>query len=495
MYVANYLATSTITADVLARVMVLVSKKNRKRKYVFAGNASSEELFKTQNAHSAVLGEVPLQTLSTIPITSSDCREKDGFVKTSIKDLVKNKVNSVAVNILDTIDFLWNGTTLDVTQVYCLPKVFTQHIINRVTNATGMLCNAYTGYEIIAYNKGNVTTSCMCKYPDIFTGLTCNKQVACGIRQADDTVVYSRLLDRKTNETVDPLDFLIGKRPASSLREIYTDGRPRFVCDCRNGYPSLRLTHVIHPLQCMPDPCFPTLNALPHDAAPGLDWDMRCQCGNGDVTRLRAMGLRQSHCIPIKPHSVLHDKNKAAEYIVNNTNCLPVRMLAGDGPFIFPEEHYAHAKSDGHFYAEADPCDFCEKLKTSLKTLTGYGVEGTIGDFELANFYNLPITKDTICTRTASARGVCSVTRMRDYKYSELHRKPFTCTMAISSEMDNRMKFYAAQFKSIVYSEFEELRRDPPLPFKNRWYWIDYQFMRFQMGLPNFSGGVIMQRV
>lgn len=169
--------------------------------------------------------------------------------------------------------------------------------------------------------------------------------------------------------------MLAGGVDASVLREALSDGSPRVVCDCKSQEDPVRLTSSIHPLQCLPDPCFSGLAAQPHASAEGLGWDMQCRCGDPKVTRLYPMG-EASDCVAVRHNVVRAAKDvKSRTTIETKRGTLAVRLNRGEGPLMIPEDYYAGPDED--WFVQVDPCSFCQDLKKTTKMLTGFGVSGT----------------------------------------------------------------------------------------------------------------------
>jgi hypothetical protein len=165
---------------------------------------------------------------------------------------------------------------------YCLPK-----------GPLELGCNRYTGRIVWTKEKG---WQCICAYPDLFTGDTCETQVAC-INSSSDTPT-----DQSNNYLVgtedgpyqrDKWDPLVNN--LKPLPNPYTydpiNKKPWFQCNCDDGKsdPNNPTTGFVNlpgdPYTCHLDPCWKSKNyqlpgAIP---VPGGGYKCDCSANNGIV--------------------------------------------------------------------------------------------------------------------------------------------------------------------------------------------------------------------
>lgn len=195
----------------------------------------------------------------------------------------------------------FNGYLLEAGQRYCLPKVY-----------ANLGCKEGVSRMVISYDAilNKFIYKCKCLYPEIFSGYNCNEIVAC--RDPSDPSKRAPLIDRKTGQEVDLLDSAVVKKIDFHAVDYSEDGtaQPRYYCACKKINPLL--TSAIQCLECMRDPCFPLLNAKPHETATGwADGSTgEMDCGCGFVTQTRLMGGGKNPCVPImdpKCKDFVHD--------------------------------------------------------------------------------------------------------------------------------------------------------------------------------------------
>lgn len=191
-YVYGNAATAVASVALISRGFKRTRQQSGNR-YVFASRASAGDIYETRKLHEAFAnGSVALSgdaaKLKNIRLGASlkDCEKEPGFEKTSIRQLVSSTLGEQYVAVFRKVEFNWNENQLDFHEVYCMPKILKEHVINRIRNKAVSFCNPFTGYEVISYDGGRLTTSCICKVLDIFGGPTCRDQVACGVRTLDD---------------------------------------------------------------------------------------------------------------------------------------------------------------------------------------------------------------------------------------------------------------------------------------------------------------------
>lgn len=335
------------------------------------------------------------------------------------------------------IDFTWNGVKIDPDGYYCYPVDFHQE---ERTPKPPSRCPSSLGSLVVEYDSINrkFTQSCVCKYPDIFNGESCDQYVACGIIQRTqdnkENIIRVGLKDNYTTEVLrfdvggtDPTDLLANR----NLRDKLVSGAPRYTCDCSDQrLTDTRYTNAIHPLLCLPDPCFPTLKfGIPHPSALGLRIDSRgvpsCSCGSFQNTRLFALEVpdRFNPCVNIDPPQernmkshLIYDTNESHTHCVGHTYLggidLGRGVYGGGGIFVPHQMYFGHDIDDpiqlenNYFKRNVDvipgcydPCRVCDEI-----------YKGTIATYSTLAQSQMPVNEqDKILKVLNTNQNFCSM--------------------------------------------------------------------------------------
>lgn len=352
------------------------------------------------------------------PSDGSPCGE--GFVREKLRGIVQDIPNSVATVV-------WNNVELNADVSYCLPYALVDDIRNNRS------CDWRLGSRVITYRAetGTIEYTCMCKYPELFGGPSCNRQVACAYEE-DGLIKYRQFYDRVKGDYLNHEQLVNrGIETDGGLYALHpTDKYPRFVCDCRSSRQIM--TANIHPLVCLPDPCYP---ASPFDVSGtritsgfGLATDSdQCNCEPGYLK----FGGRTT-CMPKEvalraPFTGAGRKN-AEQVRIQREGSTKFSMYrfsnmdANTGNMIGPVTYYGIPKYDSDmtrvcFERVPLQCDRCAAIKMAMQKATGMvSLPDTPQSRSLvASEANVVLAStEDICSANALHQGECVVHRDAD---------------------------------------------------------------------------------
>lgn len=328
-----------------------------------------------------------------------------GFTRTSLRDIFRDKIDRRnGAFVIPTIH--WNRVQLDPDQMYCLPFKFVDSLVDNKT------CNnPHTGIMVVSYENGRLDLSCKCKYPDLWGGPHCDRQMCCITTTHYGVSTYFPIWDYLKNKEVVSYDG------SFDIRQRMPDGTARIRCKCSNAY-TMRYTTAIHPLHCLPDPCFPTLTNQPPSSAKGLNpVTMKCECGpdltaiGGDTACVRL----ESNLVKITPHDVRKDVDsvKLPRYgsLCTARNEIPYFAFDGNGASeLAGIEYYANEILDRwRWYTCVNPCQDCDEIKRGIKYVAGLGVGSTANDMRQLMYAVPKLENESICTSSPGRFGICTV--------------------------------------------------------------------------------------
>lgn len=160
---------------------------------------------------------------------------------------------------------------------WCLPKGKRQ-----------MTCGTFTGRAVYSKDNG---WECACLYPDLFSGPTCNQQLAC-IAPGGENQPNNKLINKTTGQAWDPSDpdFIPG---ATTPYDIDANGDPQYVCACDT---TSRIKYVGlpgDPYRCHRDPC-----SQNHTVPMWDKTNLKCDCTTkGDTEGLYAHSNVSKTCV------------------------------------------------------------------------------------------------------------------------------------------------------------------------------------------------------
>lgn len=377
----------------------------------YVKNAIAPPTVKTDERYAAI---------RVAPMDGGPCGE--GFVRGNLRDLLRDsKVgDKIAPKEAATIaKVVWNSVVLHPDTDYCLPYALVDEIRNNTS------CDWRLGNRVVIYRPETGTTeyTCECKYPDLFSGPACNRQVACV--QADDSVSniaqYTPFWDRLKLEALNHEQLVERsvEKPEVGLYEVLPDGYPRYTCKCNHAQGG-RKTVNIHPLVCLPDPCFP---ATPLEYDFPMDYGLRhdknaCSC-RGD-THLSLGG--DTACIPHQvamqtPFVLSNDADRERAQLMSlgkSTATLYLNrfsnMDANTGGMLGPVTYYGIPKRDDDMRRVAFErvklqCHRCTEIKTTMQRATG--IENMIHSPDSSAMALLKAEANVVFDRTES---ICSAT-------------------------------------------------------------------------------------
>lgn len=160
---------------------------------------------------------------------------------------------------------------------YCLPKI-------NDTCKPHVSVSVFTGHE----------WTCLCKYPDVFTGTNCASFVACQVPYHRTSIIF---WDHLKNERADLM-------ASNDYYELLNDGKFRFRCNCdkkKDDKGNELLFFDDLPFHCFVDKC---KSNIPNSSVKGFDEKlMGCNCGDFSTTRQKNqlendITSRCTTCIP-----------------------------------------------------------------------------------------------------------------------------------------------------------------------------------------------------
>lgn len=162
---------------------------------------------------------------------------------------------------------------------WCLPR-----------GKENLVCGTHTGRAIWTEHKG---WECVCLYPDLFGGETCNTQIACkspnapGVDQSNNVIVNKLTGDiwDPTNPDFDPVE--------TTPYDTDVNGDPLYVCRCDKSQTKKFVNLPGDPYRCHLEPC-----SDEHEIPFWDETTLRCDCtAKGSVTNEYAYSNVTKKCV------------------------------------------------------------------------------------------------------------------------------------------------------------------------------------------------------
>jgi hypothetical protein len=187
---------------------------------------------------------------------SKACAEKNGDNLYQCTTIDSNKNTKV----------YYLGTPLQPGQSYCLPKQNIQNLTN---------CSTYTGKAVFTSAASGEGWECQCLYPDLFSGDSCDEQLACSTKYGPGKLV-GQVGGKKVYwdpQSMDP--SVIDMTPY----DRDNNNKPIFTCECPTSKHYTYNVYPNDPYVCHADEC---LSGEANSSVAKFDVDkMQCVCDGG----------------------------------------------------------------------------------------------------------------------------------------------------------------------------------------------------------------------